>query len=110
MRALPRLLDGSGEGCRRVVAVAAGEVGVAEIAGEIAAGEAAEHRRAARLRALALQRLEDFLDGVAHAIATKNEGRLAAPLEQYAELELALRELEAATRAGAAVLLALDDA
>ena len=58
--------------------VGADEVGVAELADglgpidlapapQVAAREAAEHRRPARLRALALQRVEQLFDGVAHA-------------------------------------------
>ena len=58
--------------------VGADEIGVAEIAlrlrpvllaprPQIAPGEAQEHRPAARLDALALQRQERFLDGVGHA-------------------------------------------
>jgi hypothetical protein len=59
-------------------AIGADEIGVAEAAlgtcpvglaagPEIAAGEAAEHRGAPGLRALALQREKDFLNGVSHA-------------------------------------------
>src|SRR5688572_4787161 len=40
----------------------------------------------------------------------KNEGRPEAPFDDIGNAALALRELEAATRTGAAVLLALDDA
>src|SRR6185437_11524188 len=81
----PDALDRGSEIIRRgisaaVRAIHAHEIGVAETAGrggaillaarpEIAAGEAAEHRRAASLSPLALQRLEDFLDGIAHATA-----------------------------------------
>src|SRR5690242_6537234 len=81
----PGALDRGGKIVRRGVAAAvraihAHEIGVAETAGrgrpillaarpEIATGEAAEHSRAAGLSPLALQRLEDLLDGIAHATA-----------------------------------------
>src|SRR5437588_2676482 len=59
-------------------AVGADEIGVAEVADgvgpvffaprpQVAAGEAAEDRRAAGVGAFALQGVEDLLDGVAHA-------------------------------------------
>ncbi|ABA49515.1 hypothetical protein BURPS1710b_0356 [Burkholderia pseudomallei 1710b] len=61
-----------------VLAVGADEVGIAEAAHravavrfaprpEVAAGEPAEHGRTAGVRALALQRIENFLDRVRHA-------------------------------------------
>ena len=81
-RAAPLAFDRLGEIDRGLVAPAARAVGADEIrvaeaalrggtiglaAGpEIAAGEAAEHRRAPGVRPLPLQGEEDFLDGVAH--------------------------------------------
>ena len=80
--ARPLLRDGVGEllgGAELAAAVAVGadEVGVAERADgrgpvllvprpEVAAGEAAEHRRPPGVGPLALQRVEDLLDGVGH--------------------------------------------
>ena len=63
-------------------AVHADKIGVAECADrvgpvllapgpQIAAGKPAEHRRPPGQRPLALQRVEDFLDGVGHAPPTK---------------------------------------
>ena len=65
--------------------VGADEVGVAEAAygllavllsagPQVAAGEAAEHGRAAGLGALALQRVEHFLDGVGHTGISSSNG------------------------------------
>ncbi|MNT29749.1 hypothetical protein D3C72_1655060 [compost metagenome] len=59
-------------------AIGADEIRVAELAyragavlfpaaPQVAAGKAAEHRGAAGVGAFALQRIEDFLDGVSHA-------------------------------------------
>ncbi len=78
----PSLRDGAREFACAFEAAAAGpigadEIGIAELADgggavlfaagpQIAAGETAEHGGAAGLGALALQRLEDFFDGVGH--------------------------------------------
>jgi hypothetical protein len=81
----PRGGDRGGQGLRRgelaaALAVGADEIGVAEAAGgrravglaprpEVAAGEAAEDRRPAGVRPLALQRVEDLLHRVRHGVA-----------------------------------------
>ena len=75
--------DGARQRCRigelaAARPIGADKIGVAELADrvgailfqpapQIAAGKAQEHRGAAGLRALALQRVEDFLDRVGHA-------------------------------------------
>ena len=83
--------DGVGQGVgggelAAAVAVGADEVGVAEVADrgravllaaapQVAAGEAAEHRGAAGVGALALQCVEDFLDRVGHGGSASDTAR-----------------------------------
>ena len=82
----PATRDRVGEFVRRAELAAVGsdaeEVGVAEAADrglaillaarpEVAAREAAEDRRSAGVRSLALEGVEDLLDGVGHATASK---------------------------------------
>src|SRR5450759_1926859 len=78
--------DGIGKRLRRSIAAAqrsvgSDKIGVAKPAGrggavllaaapEVAAGKPAEHRRAAGMRAFALQGQKDFLDRVAHRVAS----------------------------------------
>src|SRR6185312_1607536 len=87
----PGAADGAGELRRRretaaARAVGADEIGVAEAAyrvgavrlaaaPQVAAGEAAEHRRAAGVGPFALQRVDDLLDCVAHAAPASRKRR-----------------------------------
>ena len=96
VRAGPLRGDGVGEFVGRGIAAAqravgADKIGVAELAGrggavllaaapEVAAGKPAKHRRAAGMRAFALQGQKDLLDRVTHHLSSDRSSPIAEPV------------------------------